>query len=135
MLAPPRNGSLKMAAGRCDRVRFRPDSREATHEENVRVTARGLVGGRTVKVPLFEVGDGRGGLVNGHGLATHATISVDPDVWHVSVRTLPSHALASLTFSLDLGALVESEVRRQEGRLLGSDEVGHDSGGMNENER
>ena len=45
-----------------------------------------LVGGRTVKVPFLELRDRDWlSLLDSHGLASHATISVDPDVCIVSL--------------------------------------------------
>lgn len=39
----------------------------ATHEENIRVVTGSLVGGRAVKVPFLELGNGSWGLVESHG--------------------------------------------------------------------
>lgn len=62
-------------------------------EVDIRVTTGGLVGGGTVEVPLLQVLDGLDGAVEGGGLTTDLTITVDPDV-----------------LGLDLSALVELEV-------------------------
>lgn len=52
-----------------------------TYEVDIGVVARGLVGGRAVEVPLAEVGDRLGGAVlEGHGLTTETTVTVNPDV-------------------------------------------------------
>ena len=74
-----------MATGRCG-VRWRAKSyRHGTYEEDIRVLSRSLVGRGTVKVPFLELGDGSGlSLLDGHGLATHASITVNPDVWGIS---------------------------------------------------
>jgi hypothetical protein len=53
-----------------------------TYEENIRVFSRSLVGRGTVKVPLLEFRNGSGlALGDGHGLATHASIAINPDVY------------------------------------------------------
>lgn len=50
-------------------------------KEDVGIVAGSLHGGGTVKVPFLEVGDRLGFLVQGHGLASHAVGTIDPDVY------------------------------------------------------
>lgn len=66
-------------------------------EVDIRVTAGGLVGGGTVKVPLLEVLERLDGAIESGGLAADLTIAIKPDV-----------------LGLDLAALVELEVRVDE---------------------
>lgn len=51
-----------------------------THEEDVTVMTGSLLGRRPVKVPLFELFDIRDLSGEGHGLASHTTGTIDPDV-------------------------------------------------------
>ena len=55
-----------------------------TYQKHVRVVTGGLVGGRTVKVPLLQLGHGGRRLVEGHGLRPETAIAVNPDVYFVS---------------------------------------------------
>lgn len=57
-----------------------------TYEVDIRVVTGSLAGGGTVKVPLLELGDGRGlALLDGHGLTSETSLAVDPDVCKASV--------------------------------------------------
>jgi hypothetical protein len=54
--------------------------RKRTHEVDIRVSTGSLVGRRSIKVPLFQLRNGFGLLVEGHGFASQTSITVNPDV-------------------------------------------------------
>lgn len=73
-----------------------------TYQKDVRVVTGGLVGGRTVKVPLLQLGHGGGRLVEGHGLTPETAIAVNPDVYFISSIRAPHFDGISLCLLVSL---------------------------------
>lgn len=79
-----------------------------TYKEHIRIISGRLTRRTSIKVPLLQVFDALGQLVEGHGLATQAVRAVDPDV-----------------FRLDFTILREAHVGCQKVFALGGNEAGH----------
>jgi len=77
-------------------------------QENIGIVSRSLLGGRTIKVPLLQLGDLGDLLAKSHGLASKSTGSIDPDV-----------------FGHDLLTLRQVHVRLPQIDTLGRNETGH----------
>jgi hypothetical protein len=60
---------------------------EQTYKEDIRVLSGGLICGGTVKVPLLQLVNTSGGLCQSLGLGSKSSITVNPDVCRVKVRS------------------------------------------------
>lgn len=54
--------------------------RSRAHQKDIRIMTRSLLGGRSIEVPLLQLLDVRDLAGKGHGLASHATGTINPDV-------------------------------------------------------
>jgi hypothetical protein len=54
--------------------------RSRAHQKDIRIVTGSLLGGRSIEVPLLQLLDVRDLAGEGHGLASHSTGTINPDV-------------------------------------------------------